>query len=438
MTGPARQRHGGPDGGPCAGPGAGPVLTQCAPPKRRRPRNAAGARWGAERVTGEGGATPLLPGLDAPGGACRPAGSLPPRQCCTCPAPTAFDAASCSRHALSQHARDDPQPGGVRCRSSKRARTASRSSDMCVGLQEPNRDTLVLYARFIGDTADYVLNQLIETTLAKDREFVAWRAEQLADAAAKLGARVAIATPARHAVERQAEGDAMRTLVEYRVRAESRAERRRGRAAGCTCIRFPPTTRSWRWSGSSGRSSTPASAYTYATLWFSTPFFVLKHRASRALHLCRATGPPRDHAPLPPYPAPEHRAGSLPGPGRAAPPHVADAARATPSLARHSRARPLHRHRSSSAPSARARPRPACIPTSSNSSRTARSDPAREGGRPGPGGERRLLPAGPRHPAAARPRPTTTSRSVSTRRTATTRCTTIWTPTRWPTASPRS
>jgi hypothetical protein len=47
-------------------------------------------------------------------------------------------------------------------------------------LQEPNRDVLVLYARFIGDTADYVLNQLIETTIARDREFVAWRAEQSA------------------------------------------------------------------------------------------------------------------------------------------------------------------------------------------------------------------------------------------------------------------
>ena len=45
-------------------------------------------------------------------------------------------------------------------------------------LQEPNRDALVLYARFIGDTADYVLNQVIETTIAKDREFVTWRAEQ--------------------------------------------------------------------------------------------------------------------------------------------------------------------------------------------------------------------------------------------------------------------
>lgn len=39
-------------------------------------------------------------------------------------------------------------------------------------LQEPNRDALVLYARFTGDAVDYVLNQLIETTLLKDREFL--------------------------------------------------------------------------------------------------------------------------------------------------------------------------------------------------------------------------------------------------------------------------
>jgi len=45
-------------------------------------------------------------------------------------------------------------------------------------LQEPNRDALVLYARFIGDTPDYVLNALIDATLVKDRDFVAWRAEQ--------------------------------------------------------------------------------------------------------------------------------------------------------------------------------------------------------------------------------------------------------------------
>jgi hypothetical protein len=45
-------------------------------------------------------------------------------------------------------------------------------------LLEPNRDVLTQYARFIGDTPDYVLNQLIDSTLAKDREFVSWRGEQ--------------------------------------------------------------------------------------------------------------------------------------------------------------------------------------------------------------------------------------------------------------------
>jgi len=45
-------------------------------------------------------------------------------------------------------------------------------------LQEPNRDVLIAYARFIGETVDYVLNQVIDVTLAKDRDFIAWRAEQ--------------------------------------------------------------------------------------------------------------------------------------------------------------------------------------------------------------------------------------------------------------------
>ena len=44
-------------------------------------------------------------------------------------------------------------------------------------LQEPNRDALVHDARFIDDTVDYVLNQLIDNTLRKDRDFLVWRAE---------------------------------------------------------------------------------------------------------------------------------------------------------------------------------------------------------------------------------------------------------------------
>ena len=45
-------------------------------------------------------------------------------------------------------------------------------------LQKPNRDALMAYARFIGDTPDYVLNTLIGATLAKDREFLDWQAGQ--------------------------------------------------------------------------------------------------------------------------------------------------------------------------------------------------------------------------------------------------------------------
>ena len=65
-------------------------------------------------------------------------------------------------------------------------------------LQEPNRDTLVLYARFIGDTADYVVNQLIDSTIAKDREFLAWRATQQGGATApSLGSDLGAARRSR-------------------------------------------------------------------------------------------------------------------------------------------------------------------------------------------------------------------------------------------------
>ena len=63
-------------------------------------------------------------------------------------------------------------------------------------LQEPNRDALVLYARFIGDGVDYVLNQLIETMLVKDRDFVAWRQEHPNEAVTPNARRPVKATAA--------------------------------------------------------------------------------------------------------------------------------------------------------------------------------------------------------------------------------------------------
>jgi hypothetical protein len=44
-------------------------------------------------------------------------------------------------------------------------------------LDRENNETLYAYAHFIGESVEYVLNQLVETFLGKDKEFLAWRTE---------------------------------------------------------------------------------------------------------------------------------------------------------------------------------------------------------------------------------------------------------------------
>ena len=44
-------------------------------------------------------------------------------------------------------------------------------------LDRDNLETLHAYAQFIGEPAEYVLNELIDTVLAKDKDFAKWRAE---------------------------------------------------------------------------------------------------------------------------------------------------------------------------------------------------------------------------------------------------------------------
>jgi len=44
-------------------------------------------------------------------------------------------------------------------------------------LDRENNETLFAYAKFIGEHTEYVLNQLVETVLARDKDFQAWRAE---------------------------------------------------------------------------------------------------------------------------------------------------------------------------------------------------------------------------------------------------------------------
>lgn len=38
-----------------------------------------------------------------------------------------------------------------------------------------NNETLYAYAKFLGEPTEYVLNQLVECVLARDRDFQAWR-----------------------------------------------------------------------------------------------------------------------------------------------------------------------------------------------------------------------------------------------------------------------
>ena len=38
-----------------------------------------------------------------------------------------------------------------------------------------NNETLYAYAQFLGESTEYVLNQVIDTMLARDKEFLRWR-----------------------------------------------------------------------------------------------------------------------------------------------------------------------------------------------------------------------------------------------------------------------
>jgi len=75
-------------------------------------------------------------------------------------------------------------------------------------LDRENTETLYAYARFLGESTEYVLNQVIDTVLAKDKEFAHWRTDHPEShvprpvarrAGAKLGQRRPDAQPAASA-----------------------------------------------------------------------------------------------------------------------------------------------------------------------------------------------------------------------------------------------
>src|SRR6266850_3951200 len=44
-------------------------------------------------------------------------------------------------------------------------------------LERENNETLHAYAAFLGEDVEYVVNAVIDTVLAKDKEFTRWRAD---------------------------------------------------------------------------------------------------------------------------------------------------------------------------------------------------------------------------------------------------------------------
>jgi hypothetical protein len=44
-------------------------------------------------------------------------------------------------------------------------------------LEQQNHEALHAYAAFIGEDPEYVLNELLDSVLAKDKDFVKWRAD---------------------------------------------------------------------------------------------------------------------------------------------------------------------------------------------------------------------------------------------------------------------
>jgi len=58
-----------------------------------------------------------------------------------------------------------------------------------VRLDRETNETLFAYAQFLGEPTDYVLNQVIDTVLAKDKDFQSWRTEHSESFVPRSGSR---------------------------------------------------------------------------------------------------------------------------------------------------------------------------------------------------------------------------------------------------------
>ena len=110
-------------------------------------------------------------------------------------------------------------------------------------LDRENNETLFAYAHFLGEPTDYVLNQLIDTVLAKDKEFLAWRTEHPQSHVPRSHRAAAGRETSRAGapVRRRAPPGLRGRVV---TAGQVRFTRRRGRR---WCARFWSGAACWRW-----------------------------------------------------------------------------------------------------------------------------------------------------------------------------------------------
>ena len=91
-----------------------------------------------------------------------------------------------------------------------------------------NNETLYAYAQFLGESTEYVLNQVIDTVLARDKEFVKWRETHQGSYRA---------SDARPAQRRKNAGTDAGVDSGRRARPEKRPPQLSGRAGWCSMLR---------------------------------------------------------------------------------------------------------------------------------------------------------------------------------------------------------
>ena len=190
-------------------------------------------------------------------------------------------------------------------------------------LDRETNETLFAYAQFIGEPTDYVLNQVIDTVLGKDKDFQGWRAEHGESFVPRPGSKSHRSRRAteRHPAHQRDNADLAAGRFRARVKRDVAMFRRLleqravlamllATGVGVLGVHTYPIDRGNVYLQLIELRS-PAVflvlVYGYATLWFTTPFFALSIVASLVTIVAYRYPAGERARPLPAYVPPERR-----------------------------------------------------------------------------------------------------------------------------------